>query len=50
MNDDAMKECLREYAYDELCGSLDKYGIFHSGDKNLCFRKYATTAKNLIQL
>jgi hypothetical protein len=50
MSDDAMKECLREYAYDELCGSLDKYGIFHSGDKNLCFRKYATTAKNLIQL
>lgn len=50
LNDESMKDCLREYAYDELCGSLDKYGIFHSGDKNLCFRKYATTAKNLIKL
>lgn len=50
MNNDAMIECLRDYAYENLCSSLDMYGIFHSGVKDLCFKTYATTVKNLIRL
>jgi hypothetical protein len=50
MTDDAMKEVISNFAYDEYCNVFFRFNIFHSSAKNLCFKTYTTSVKNLISL
>lgn len=50
MTDDAMKQVISNFAFDEYCNVFHKFGILHSGNKQTCFEKYYTTVKNLISL
>jgi hypothetical protein len=50
MTDEAMKEVVSNFAFDNYCNSFFKSGIYTSGDASHCFRKYFTTVDNLISL
>ncbi len=50
MTDDAMKQVISDFAFDEYCNVFFRFNILHSGAKKHCFQIYATTVKNLISL